>query len=74
MTTQQDYISIGDMAQKTKVSIYTLRLWDRTGKLKPASKLSNGTRLYSPEQVAQCIAERKRELQAKLDALETQAD
>lgn len=69
MSATAAYISIGDLAEKAQVSVPTLRRWDHIGKLKPAMRLGNGTRLYSPEQVEQCIEERRKELQGKLDAL-----
>ena len=70
MSEQMTYVTIGDLAKKAQVSLQTLRRWDRIGKLKPVMTLNNGTRLYTPEQVDQCIESRKQELLEKLKALE----
>lgn len=70
MAEAKTYIPIGDLAKRAHVSLQTLRRWDNIGQLKPAMKLSNGTRLYTPEQVDQCIEARKQELRAKLKELE----
>lgn len=42
---------IGEFANKIGVSIGTLRLWDRTGELKPVRVTDGGTRYYSDAQV-----------------------
>lgn len=42
---------IGEFADKIGVSIGTLRLWDKTGELKPAHITDGGTRYYSEAQV-----------------------
>lgn len=42
---------IGEFADKIGVSIGTLRLWDKTGELKPAHITDGGTRYYSEFQV-----------------------
>ena len=70
MSEQMTYVTIGDLAKKAQVSLQTLRRWDRIGKLKPVMTLNNGTRLYTPEQVDQCIESRKQEFLEKLKALE----
>lgn len=70
MSEQMTYVTIGDLAKKAQVSLQTLRRWDRIGKLKPVMTLNNGTRLYTHEQVDQCIESRKQELLEKLKALE----
>lgn len=64
------YLTIGDLAEKAQISQQTLRRWDKSGKLRPAVKLKNGTRLYSPEQAKTCIESCKNKLQAKLTAME----
>lgn len=42
---------IGEFADKIGVSIGTLRLWDKTGELKPVRVTDGGTRYYSESQV-----------------------
>ena len=69
MTDSNSYIPIGELAEKAHVSLQTLRRWDRLGQLKPAMRLTNGTRLYTPEQVRECIESRKKELKRQLAML-----
>ena len=45
------FYKIGDFAEKTGLSISTLRRWDKEGKLKPAKVTEGGTRLYSDYQL-----------------------
>lgn len=70
MTDINTYIPIGELAKKAHVSLQTLRRWDRVGQLKPAMQLRNGTRLYTPEQVRECIESRKEELKRQLAMLD----
>lgn len=45
------FYKIGDFAEKTGLSISTLRRWDKEGKLKPAKVTEGGTRLYTDNQL-----------------------
>lgn len=46
------FLKIGETSELLGVSIPTLRRWDKEGRLKP-SKVINGTRWYSREQLEQ---------------------
>ena len=71
MASETQYISISDIAKKAKVTTQTLRRWDRAGILTPAVKLSNGTRLYTPDQITACIEMQKQKLRDKLAELDS---
>ena len=45
------FYKIGEFAEKSGLSVTTLRRWDKEGKLKPAKVTDGGTRLYSEEQL-----------------------
>lgn len=45
------FYKIGKFAEKTGISVSTLRRWDKEGKLKPAKVTDGGTRLYSDYQL-----------------------
>ncbi|OXS74681.1 IS607 family transposase [Domibacillus enclensis] len=45
------HYSIGQFAKEIGVTVQTLRNWDKTGKLKPASTSSSGHRHYSQQQL-----------------------
>lgn len=45
------FYKIGEFAEKSGLSITTLRRWDKEGKLKPAKVTDGGTRLYSDYQL-----------------------
>lgn len=45
------FYKIGEFAEKSGLSISTLRRWDKEGKLKPAKVTDGGTRLYSDYQL-----------------------
>ena len=70
MTEHETYISIGDLAKKAQISQQTLRRWDAAGKLTPAIRLRNGTRLYTQAQAQKCIDEQRKQLKTKLASME----
>lgn len=45
------FYKIGEFAEKSGLSVTTLRRWDKECKLKPAKVTDGGTRLYSEEQL-----------------------
>jgi PAS domain S-box-containing protein len=45
------YLTIGQAAEMLGVSAWTLRNWDRSGRLKPDRHPSNGYRIYRQEQI-----------------------
>lgn len=45
------FYKIGEFAEKSGLSITTLRRWDKEGKLKPAKVTDGGTRLYTDYQL-----------------------
>lgn len=45
------FYKIGEFAEKTGISVSTLRRWDKEGKLKPSKVTDGGTRLYSDYQL-----------------------
>ena len=45
------FYKIGEFAEKTGISVSTLRRWDKEGKLKPSRVTDGGTRLYSDYQL-----------------------
>jgi hypothetical protein len=47
----RDYLTVGEAADLLGVSPWTLRYWDRTGKLTPARHPLSGYRLYRREQI-----------------------
>lgn len=49
------YYSIQDFALRIGVSVSTLRLWDKCGKLSPHHRTAGGHRVYSEEQAVQYI-------------------
>src|SRR3989344_2324899 len=48
---EEQFITIGEAAKILGISIDTLRRWDKSGKLKPASVSEAGYRLYSKSQI-----------------------
>jgi PAS domain S-box-containing protein len=52
-----EYLTVGQAAQLLGVSAWTLRNWDRAGKLKPHRHPINGHRLYRHEDLAAVLAE-----------------
>jgi excisionase family DNA binding protein len=44
-----DYLTVGEAAERLGVSPWTLRYWDRTGKLVPTRHPLSGYRLYRRE-------------------------
>lgn len=53
--TVECYYSIQDFALRIGVSVSTLRLWDKQGKLSPHHRTAGGHRVYSEKQVIQYI-------------------
>jgi DNA-binding transcriptional MerR regulator len=45
-------LQIGDVAQRTNLSIRTIRHWEEMGLLRPSARTAGGFRLYSEEDVA----------------------
>ena len=57
------YYSIKDFAELIGVSQNTLRLWDKSGKLKPHHKTNGGHRVYSEQQADEYFGiEQKKEI------------
>lgn len=50
-TTEQPYLQIGEVAERTGVTQRTLRFYEEKGLLKPPSRLDGGFRLYSEDDV-----------------------
>jgi hypothetical protein len=48
----RDYLTVGQAAELLGVSAWTLRYWDRTGKLKPSRHPLSRYRLYRRDQLA----------------------
>ena len=49
------YYSISEFAEKIGVSTYTLRLWEKNGKLIPHHRTQGNQRVYSDEQVQEYL-------------------
>lgn len=49
--TEQAYLQIGEVAERTGVTQRTLRFYEEKGLLKPPSRLDGGFRLYSDEDI-----------------------
>lgn len=49
------YYSISEFAKKIGVSTYTLRLWEKNGKLIPHHRTQGNQRVYSEEQVQEYL-------------------
>ena len=47
----EDYLTIGELAQKMDVTVRTLQYYDREGLLKPAAISKGGRRLYSTKDI-----------------------
>ena len=50
------YLTVGEAATRLGVSPWTLRLWDRKGKLRSVRHPLNGYRLYRPEDLETLLA------------------
>jgi PAS domain S-box-containing protein len=55
--TLADYLTVGQAAELLGVSAWTLRNWDKSGKLKPHRHPINGHRLYRHEELTAVLAE-----------------
>jgi excisionase family DNA binding protein len=51
-----EYLTIGEAAELLGVSVWTLRNWDRTGKMKSHRHPVNGYRLYRREDLAALLS------------------
>ena len=51
-----EYLTVGGAAELLGVSIYTLRYWDRTGRLKPLRHPVSRYRLYKRETLVTLLA------------------
>jgi hypothetical protein len=51
-----EYLTVGEAAEFLGVSPWTLRNWDKTGKLKPRRHPKNGYRIYRHEDLAAILA------------------
>src|SRR5690349_5010347 len=55
MTKLGEYLRVGEAADFLGVSTWTLRYWDRTGKLMPVRHPLSGYRLYRREQLDEIL-------------------
>ncbi len=60
------YIKIGDASKRIRVSIDTLRRWEKSGKLTPY-KTSGGTRLYSVNQLTELKTKKVDDLSSEIE-------
>lgn len=51
----EDYLTIGELAQKMDVTVRTLQYYDREGLLKPAAISKGGRRLYSTKDIVKLL-------------------
>ena len=63
-STEQAYLQIGEVAERTGVTQRTLRFYEEKGLLKPPSRLDGGFRLYSDDDIRR--VEQIKELQSLL--------
>lgn len=63
----KDYCTTGEVALRAGVSPAAVRLWERNGRLKPAARLTNGTRLFDRADVDRLIATRTEKPLAPVD-------
>ena len=69
-----DSLSIGELAERTGVSVATLRMWETRHGFPAAGRTAKGHRRYAPDQVARVLdVQRRRELGVRLDVAITQA-
>lgn len=50
-----NHILIGEVARMLKLSVATLRTWEKVGKLLPAGRTSGGRRFYSRAAIVEFI-------------------
>lgn len=62
-------MSIGKFAKEIGVSVYTLRNWDKSGKLKPVKIADSGFRYYSKDQVLEYLNKPKEVKKDKINIL-----
>jgi len=48
---ESQLISAGPVARELGIAVETLRLWERTGKIAPARRTTDGRRLWAREEV-----------------------
>src|SRR5687767_14806335 len=51
----KEYLTVGEAAEFLGVSPWTLRNWDRAGKLKPRRHPKNGYRIYRQEDLVEVL-------------------
>lgn len=56
MENQPKFLTVEEFAAAIQVHPQTVRLWDKTGKLKPHHKTQGGHRMYSDEQVKEYLS------------------
>jgi predicted site-specific integrase-resolvase len=61
-----EYYSIGKFAKLISKSIVTLRLWDKSGVLKPAYTTTGGHRMYSEEQLNEILNLKNKNISKKV--------
>lgn len=61
-----EYYSIGKFAKMISKSIVTLRLWDKSGVLKPAYITTGGHRMYSQEQLNEVLNIKSKNISKKI--------
>lgn len=49
--TKPQFLTVTQFADAIGVHEQTVRVWDKTGRLKPHHKTPSGRRMYSPDQV-----------------------
>jgi MerR family transcriptional regulator, copper efflux regulator len=54
-----DFMHIGEVAERTELSLRSLRHWDEVGLLQPSGRSEGGFRLYTEDDVAKILAIRR---------------
>ncbi|MBF6434830.1 MerR family transcriptional regulator [Nocardia cyriacigeorgica] len=81
-TTARAHLQIGQVAERTELSIKTIRHYDEVGLVTPSARSAGGFRLYTAEDVTRLLVIRRMkplgftlaEMKELLDALDTLAD
>jgi DNA-binding transcriptional MerR regulator len=61
----EQFLTVGDLARRFQVSPTAVQRWDGLGWLVPVMRLSNGARLYRPEDVERFADLREKRLTAE---------